>query len=112
MRQGSPQDMRWKQSLGAPVALLRVMLKHWPYRWLMLAVMVTLVFEPVVVAAAVVWAKYGRLKLSLFFAREEVLAALSVPFQGFSLQAATLSTVSKLRSSPNSIFIPGFRFDG
>ena len=67
--------------------LLQSVLSQRRYRWLAVAMMAGLIVEPVLVAAGVVWGRYGRLKLSVFFAREEVFAALLAPFQNPVLHA-------------------------
>ncbi len=67
--------------------LLGAILRRRRYRWLAAAVTAALIVEPLVVAAVVVWAKYGRLHLSVFFALEEVSAALFAPLHNPVLHA-------------------------
>jgi len=73
-----------RRALGT---LLKGLLSQRRYGWLPLALMVGLIIEPVLVAGALVWARYGRLELSVFFAREEVSLALFAPLQNPVLHA-------------------------
>ncbi len=94
---GSPRaDALSAQGYDAQLALSR---------WLVIGTFLTLIVEPVLLAGVVVWAKHGRLDVRVFFALEEVSAALSAPWEN-PFRHASIVYISFLKGElPGQVYV-------